>query len=200
MNAEIIRALESVGPETIRKIAEMLAYRVELAGRIFLAGNGGSHSIGQHLASDLMKAVGDAPAHKGCQAIPLGSNTALLTALSNDLGYDYSLSNEAMYQNIDCNDVLIAFSVSGRSNNLKELFRLADRLSTTAIMISGKPLPQGKEHPCWIISDWQYCTVVTGLDEHSPMHYYVCESVFSCIAHAIVNQFHILRGNYNAET
>ena len=191
-------ALEQVPDDTIRKIAQLLADTVEAGGRIFLAGNGGSSCIAQHMASDLMKAVGEQKTHS-CQAFCLTGNVALITALSNDMDYDDIFSVQAGYYGLCQDDVVIGFSVSGRSKNIERLFELAYIRNTYKVMITGSAY-ENIEYPQFGDSlFYGYLSVDTCLDKKTPLHYYVCESVFSCIAHAIANEFHILRGNYDAE-
>lgn len=194
-----VNALVNIDAEKIEKIGETLAGVIEAGGRIFTAGNGGSHCIAQHLASDLMKPVGD------LLIIPYGvfnltDNVALVTALSNDIGYRDIFELQAEMLNLSKDDAIVVFSVSGTSENIARLVAFADNVYCAVIAITGRPLRAGSEHPGWIIDgNKHYLGVETGLDRDTPDHYYVCESVFSCIAHAIAKEFHTLRGNYDAE-
>lgn len=198
--AKYFYALENVEPAKIAEIGQTLAGISEAGGRIFTAGNGGSHCIAQHLASDLMKPVGD------LLIIPYGifnltDNVALMTALSNDIGYSHIFELQAEMLNLSKEDAIIVFSVSGTSENLARLMAFALNTKCAVVAITGKPPRPGRVHPAWIADESNhYLGVETGLDRDSPDHYYVCESVFSCIAHAIAKEFHTLRGNYDAET
>ena len=62
----------------------------ETNGRVFIAGNGGSYAVASHAATDLSKLT-----HKNKTLLPIqiGSNISLLTAQSNDYGYENALVN-----------------------------------------------------------------------------------------------------------
>jgi D-sedoheptulose 7-phosphate isomerase len=192
-----IRTLGSIENDKIKKIADMLLLCVKKGGRIFTAGNGGSHCIAQHFASDLTKPVGHLRMGN-CSAINLGDNLALMSAVANDMGYEQVFSYEANWHNLRYNDAVVIFSVSGTSKNINQLVGYADAVDATVVALVGKQL-QERPHPEWGIDDWRYLYINTGQGKKSPEHYYICESVFSCVAHEIARQFHIFRGNYSAE-
>ena len=54
-------------------------------GRVFVAGNGGSYAVASHVATDLAKLNYE---DKTISTIHVGSNASLLTAQSNDDGYE----------------------------------------------------------------------------------------------------------------
>lgn len=80
-------------------------------GTVYVAGNGGSSSTASHFCNDLQKT-----AH--VRAIDLMSNTALLTAYANDLGYENALANIVNSMGMGSKDVLFVISVSGLSDNI----------------------------------------------------------------------------------
>ena len=90
---------------------------------IFLVGNGGSAATCSHFANDLIKAV-PVNASVGFRAISLADNTALITALANDDGFDTIFTGQM--QNLFVKgDVLIAISASGNSTNVIAAAKLA---------------------------------------------------------------------------
>ena len=191
-----IRALENVDLGKLDKIASTLAHVVEEGGRIFVAGNGGSHAIAQHLASDLMKPVGSEDLC--CDARSLGDNVALITALSNDVSYHniFSTQLEQYVAERNSPDAVVAFSVSGRSPNILHLQHMAvHRKKISFCYVRGLALDERRD-VLGATMEWTRMYVPTELHEDSPLHYYVCESVFSTIAHEIARLFHIKRGNY----
>lgn len=99
----------------IRRIAER--YRTSLAsgGTLFFAGNGGSAADAQHLATEYV--VRYAVTRQPMRAVALTTDTSLLTAASNDLGFDqvFARQVEALGRP---GDVLILHSTSGNSPNL----------------------------------------------------------------------------------
>lgn len=194
-----VDALDGINPAEIKRIAQIMNDTVAVGGRIFTVGNGGSHYVAQHFASDLMKPVGIDVSIKPVTVICLTDNVALLTAISNDVGYDDSLAMAAQLHGLGDRDVVVGFSVSGNSRNIVNLFEIAYMGLAGMVKITGQAFGN-RRYPQWTITERNcHVTVETALGKATAMHYYVCESVFSCIAHMIANEFHILRGNYVAE-
>lgn len=78
-------------------------------------GNGGSATMANHFAAEF---VGKYKKNrKPLPAISLASNNAILTAVSNDFGYD-----KVFYRQVQAlgqpGDLLIGISTSGKSNNI----------------------------------------------------------------------------------
>ena len=89
---------------------------IKEAEYVFVCGNGGSASTAEHFTTDLFK--------KGIKAICLNSNTAIITMIGNDAGYDlvfsYQLARYATEK-----DLLITISCSGTSANIVDAIGLA---------------------------------------------------------------------------
>ncbi len=107
-------------------------------GTIFLIGNGASASMASHLAADLAK---NARLHT-----EVFSDVALITALSNDLGYDRVFS-EPLSRRGRPGDLLVAISSSGRSPNILAAVRAAHacrmHIVTLSAMRPGNLLRRG---------------------------------------------------------
>jgi len=95
----------------LRVIASML----KNAHVIYIIGNGGSASLADHFACDLLK-------NCGLPAISLCSNQALITAIANDYGYKEVFSRQLKVL-LRKEDVLIALSTRGESLNIIEAVR-----------------------------------------------------------------------------
>jgi len=109
--------------------------------KVFVIGNGGSASTATHLACDLAKNVG----HPGLKALSLNDNIPLVSALTNDDGFD-NVFSEQLGVWLEKGDVLIAISVhggSGRdkagawSQNLIKAITIAKSRGATTIGITG---------------------------------------------------------------
>jgi D-sedoheptulose 7-phosphate isomerase len=95
--------------------ARLCVDALRAGGKILLAGNGGSASDAQHLAGELVGRLNfERP---GLAALALTADTAVLTALGNDYGYDrvFARQVEALGRR---GDVFVGFSTSGRSKNV----------------------------------------------------------------------------------
>ena len=103
--------LESMPAESIERLSEML-YRAYTDGKqVFTLGNGGSASTASHMAADLAKnTIG--PNMRRFRIMSLNDNISILTALSNDLGYE-NVFAEQLQNLIQPGDVLIVLSGSG---------------------------------------------------------------------------------------
>jgi len=88
-----------------------LIEKIQKAGLILTAGNGGSASTAEHFATDLVK--------KGYKAIALSSNTSVITMIANDYGYK-RIFEKQLRVFADKNDLLITISCSGKSTNILE--------------------------------------------------------------------------------
>lgn len=103
--------------------------------KIFICGNGGSASQASHFAAELM---GRYRKKKNCYfAIPIGSDYAINTALSNDFGYEnsYALQIENLAEE---GDILVALSASGNSNNIIRALEKGGELKMFRCLFSGK--------------------------------------------------------------
>jgi phosphoheptose isomerase len=104
-------------------------------GKVLICGNGGSAAEAQHLAGELVGRFIQ-PNRAALPAMALTADTAVLTAWSNDTGYDHVFARqiEALGQP---GDVLVALSTSGRSRNLIKAFEAARRCRMICIALLG---------------------------------------------------------------
>lgn len=91
-------------------------------------GNGGSAGIASHMAADFFKAGGF---NARCFNDP-----ALLTCLSNDVGYD-SVFSIPLARVAKAGDVLFAISSSGKSDNILKAVGVAREKGANVITLSG---------------------------------------------------------------
>lgn len=118
----------------ILAIAELMIECIKKGGKVILFGNGGSASDSQHIAAELVgRFKKDRP---GMPAIALTTNTAILTSLSNDYGYDivFSRQLEALGQK---NDVIIGISTSGKAKNVANGIKQAKKMGIKSIALTG---------------------------------------------------------------
>jgi D-sedoheptulose 7-phosphate isomerase len=96
--------------------------------RVFFIGNGGSAAIASHMAIDWMK--------NGGFAASAFNDSALLTCLSNDLGYEQVFALP-LRRHASRGDLLIAISSSGQSANILAGVEVARNNGVTVITMSG---------------------------------------------------------------
>lgn len=96
--------------------------------KAFVVGNGGSAAIASHMQNDLCKAV-------KMRALVF-TEQSLLTALANDDGYDSAYETLLKLWG-EPNDLLVAISSSGRSENILRAAAAARRAGARVITMSG---------------------------------------------------------------
>ena len=103
-------------------------------GTVYTMGCGGSASTATHFAADLAKTVG------GFKAISLVDNIPLVSAYTNDLGWE-SVFEGQLKSWLTKNDVLVGFSVHGGnkqwSGNLTKAMQLTKKIGAKIIGFSG---------------------------------------------------------------
>lgn len=118
----------------IEKIASLCKEAV-LSGRtIFFCGNGGSAADSQHLAAEFVGRF--VKERRGLSAVALTTDTSILTAVSNDYGYEqvFARQVEAL---VRPGDVLVGLSTSGNSPNVILAIHKAKQLGAVTIGLSG---------------------------------------------------------------
>jgi D-sedoheptulose 7-phosphate isomerase len=102
-------------------------------GHIYTLGNGGSAATAAHFANDLVVSVRAEGAP--FRAVCLSANVPVLTAVSNDYGYDQVFVHQ-LRGRIDQDDLVIAFSASGNSPNVVAAVEYAATCGATTIGFS----------------------------------------------------------------
>jgi len=103
--------------------------------RLFLCGNGGSAGNAIHLANDFIYGIAKKTGG-GLKAISLSDNSAVITCLANDVGYDYIFSEQLAVQ-AEENDLLIVLSGSGNSSNIIHAVEQAKKMHVKSFAILG---------------------------------------------------------------
>ncbi len=119
----------------IEAAAELLIKTLKQGGKILLCGNGGSAADCQHIAAELV--VQYQKKRKALAAIALTTDSSILTAHSNDFGFDtvYSRQIEAIANEKDC---LVAVSTSGNSKNILNAVEAARLKGMAVIGLTGR--------------------------------------------------------------
>ncbi len=133
--AGLVAALQSIPPETIGRIADVLA-RARNEGRMVLVlGNGGSAATASHFVVDLNKTA-NRPGTARLRAVALTDNVPLLTAWANDARYQ-DVFVEQIENFVTPGDVVIAISGGGQSPNVLAAVRRAREKGATTIGLTG---------------------------------------------------------------
>ena len=108
------RVATELGPDMDRALA-MVQAAVSRGGTLFFCGNGGSAADAQHMATEYV--VRYMRNRRAYPAIALTTDTSLLTAAGNDIGFEnvFARQVEALAR---AGDLLIIHSTSGNSPNV----------------------------------------------------------------------------------
>ncbi len=115
-----------------------------LTGRqVFFCGNGGSAGNAIHLANDFIYGVAKKTGG-GIKAVALSANSAVMTCLANDVGYDHIYSEQLAVLG-DRGDILVVLSGSGNSPNILRVLECAKRKGLKSYAILGFSGGKAKE-------------------------------------------------------
>ena len=126
--------LGRVDANAISAFAKLLLSARETGSRVFFIGNGGSAATADHFANDL--GIGTRTLTKPFRAISLTHNTAVLTAIGNDHGFDAIFVQQLQVQ-MELGDVVVAISASGNSPNVIKAVEYARAHGATTVGITG---------------------------------------------------------------
>lgn len=125
-------------------LAQSIAARLKRGGKILVCGNGGSAAQAQHFAAELMGRYKRERAP--IPAIALTADTALITALANDYGYETVFERQVKAL---CNpeDVVIGISTSGTSPNVRRALeaRPPGAMGVAFVGAAGSPIEKAAD-------------------------------------------------------
>ncbi|EMY77658.1 phosphoheptose isomerase [Leptospira weilii serovar Ranarum str. ICFT] len=103
--------------DDITKAGEMVSKVLQTGNTVYLCGNGGSSCDASHIAAELVVRYKSGNERKALPALSLSADSAVLTACSNDYGYEevFARQIEAFGRK---GDLLIGLSTSGNSKNV----------------------------------------------------------------------------------
>jgi D-sedoheptulose 7-phosphate isomerase len=138
---------------TVEQVADLLIECFKSGNKLLLCGNGGSAADCAHIAGELCKGfllkrkldeellnnIGEDWARnlqQGLPAIDLTANTALITAIVNDIGA-YDIFAQQLLSYGKSGDVLICISTSGNAENVIRAAKVAKALNIKVIGLTG---------------------------------------------------------------
>jgi D-sedoheptulose 7-phosphate isomerase len=103
--------------------------------QVFFCGNGGSAGNAVHLANDFLYGIAKKTGG-GLKVQALSANSAVMTCLANDIGYE-SIFSEQLAVQAQAGDLLIALSGSGNSPNIVRVIEQAKAMNVKSYAILG---------------------------------------------------------------
>lgn len=121
--------------QPVEQLAQDLFACWDFRRQVFLCGNGGSAGNAIHLANDFLYGIASQVDSPGMRVEALTANSAVLTCLANDIGYEEIFSEQIRVKALP-EDLLIVLSGSGNSENIVRALKTAkDRgVRTCAIL------------------------------------------------------------------
>ena len=131
---EVIQALNDQ-QHVLDQIASEMVLAVSMGGKILWCGNGGSAADAQHLNGQLV--VRYRYDRAGIPSIALSTDTSILTAASNNYGYEHIFQRqvETLARK---GDVVVAISTSGNSRNVFLALEAARKIGAVTVAFTGK--------------------------------------------------------------
>jgi len=188
---EKIEILKQFPFDDVEKVVEEVWRAYEKGRVIYACGNGGNAAYVANFITDLANhpfVVEDKtkplPANiKRIRAIDLTASSATITALTNDIGFQFIFSQQLINDGIKSEDLVFGFTGSGNSANIVEAFKVAKEYGAKTIAITrgtGGKVKALADH-CLIIPGTSEFPGQTGGNDNN-FHY---EDALSAIAHMI---------------
>jgi D-sedoheptulose 7-phosphate isomerase len=130
---ELRRRFIATDEARLEACAAAMAQRFASGGRLIAFGNGGSCTDAQDMAR-LFLCPG--PGRTPLPALSLTNDVAVMTALTNDVGFDIVFSRQIGAFGQQC-DIAVGLSTSGNSGNLLHAFDEAHRLGMLTVGFAG---------------------------------------------------------------
>ena len=122
-------------PLNIGKAVDLIVDKIINGKSIWVIGNGGSASTAEHFEIDMMYIKQDL-GEKKVKVTALTSNSAAITAIANDKGYEHVFSTQLKRKGQN-GDLCIIISASGNSKNLIEASKMCKSIGIQTISILG---------------------------------------------------------------
>ena len=131
-----IEVLRNLDIEELDRAVNAILEARKRGGTIYTMGNGGSAATASHMVCDLAKGASEVLGGERFHASCLSDNTPILMAVANDFCYEdvfvYQLRGQLKPE-----DLVIAISGSGNSENVVRAVRYAKEIGTPVIGITG---------------------------------------------------------------
>jgi D-sedoheptulose 7-phosphate isomerase len=138
-----LNAVDGNYVRAVEQATDLLEKSYRSGGKVLVFGNGGSSADAQHIAAELVGRF--AMARAPLAAVALTTNPALLTAWSNDAGYDDAFARELRALGRP-DDVAWGISTSGNSPSVVNALKVARELGLRTIGLTSASGGSMHEH------------------------------------------------------
>lgn len=130
---EVLHTFESE-IESLTRVGHTISQVIKNGGKVLSAGNGGSAADASHLCEELTGRYRED--RKALPAICLNTDGSALTCIANDYGFGHIFSRQIEALGKE-NDVFVAFSTSGNSQNIIQALETARGMNLTTVLVTG---------------------------------------------------------------
>ena len=132
---EYLKGLLSVSDDELKSAATSILSCISRQNSIWIMGNGGSASTAEHFETDL-SFIRKGSSFSKIKASALTSNSALISAIANDIGYENVFSHQ-LFRRAEPGDLCILISASGNSENLLKAVSAAKEIGLGTLGLLG---------------------------------------------------------------
>ena len=118
----------------IEKVAQKMRATFEDGGIVYVAGNGGSATLAQHLSDEMVGRY--SKDRRPYPVVALTADSAVLTCIGNDYGYENIFSRQIEGLGKE-GDMFVGYSTSGASKNIIKAAEVARKQGMTVISFTG---------------------------------------------------------------
>lgn len=170
------RGLGEHGP-ALQRAAKLLTECLLNGHKLLVCGNGGSSADASHIAAEIVGRFVEE--RRGYAAIALGDSPGILTAVSNDYGFDevFARQVEALGRP---GDALLAITTSGNSPNVLRALEAANKMGLTTIALLGRD--GGRARGLATVEFVVRATVTARIQEaHQLLYHSLCGAIDSAL-------------------
>lgn len=136
-SAEVKKNVATECLDSIFRAAQLIVDTFENGGKVMICGNGGSAADSQHMAGEFICILNKGFERPGLPAIALTTDTSILTAHANDLGFEQIFKRQVNTLGKP-GDLLVAISTSGNSSNILVAAEAAKLAQIKLICLTGE--------------------------------------------------------------
>lgn len=159
-----LKIINNLDIDNICKIMNVLLDALENEKRIFVFGNGGSGATASHMQNDFNKAIFE-KTDKTFKVQCLNDNMSTVLAIANDEGYDEIFRYQLKGVKLNENDIIIAISGSGNSQNIINAVNYGKKLGCKIIGLTGYNGGKLKE-----LSNYSFNTNINNMQISEDIH------------------------------
>lgn len=136
-SSEVKKKLIQLCAEELVVIICLIVATFKNGNKLLICGNGGSAADSQHIAAEFISSFRNGELRRSLPAIALTTDTSILTAYSNDYGFEGVFGRQVEGLG-SSGDLLLVLSTSGNSKNIVQAVNVAKTKGILTVGLLGK--------------------------------------------------------------